>query len=51
MLLDSQVIRRRSPDDGVERPLGEALARRVVDEGYHGDGSVHPGRRQFHQLL
>lgn len=46
----SQVICRGSSDDGVERPLGETLARCVVDEGYHDDGAIHPGRGQFHQL-
>lgn len=37
--------------DGVEWPLGEAFARSVVDEGYHDDGAIHPGRGQFHQRL
>ncbi len=46
----SQVICCGSSYDGVERPLGEALARSVVDEGYHDDGAIHPGRGQFHQL-
>lgn len=46
----SQVIRRCSPYDGVERPLGEALARGVVNECDHGDCAVHPGWRQLHQL-
>lgn len=46
----SQVICCSSSYDGVERPLGEALARSVVDEGYHDDGAIHPGRGQFHQL-
>lgn len=46
----SQVICCSSSYDGVERPLGEALARSVVDEGYHDDGALHPGPGQFHQL-
>lgn len=46
----SQVICCGSSDDGVERPLGEAFARSVVDEGYHDNGAIHPGRGQLHQL-
>lgn len=45
------MICRCSSDDGVERPLGEAFARSVVDEGYHDDGAIHPGRGQLHQRL
>lgn len=45
------MICRGSSDDGVERPLGEAFARSVVDEGYHDDGAIHPGRGKFHQRL
>lgn len=44
------MIRCRSPYDGVQRPLGEALARRVVHKRYHDDRAVFPGRGQLHQL-
>lgn len=46
----SQVICRGSSYDGVERPLGEAFARSVVDEDQRGDGAIHLGRGQLHQL-
>lgn len=34
----------------MERPLGEAFARSVVDKGYHEIGAFQPGRGQLHQL-
>lgn len=40
-----------SSDDGAERPLGEAFAGCVVDEGYHDDSAIHPRLGQFHQRL
>lgn len=46
----SQVICCGSSYDGVQRPLGEALARSVVDKSYHDDCAVYPGRGQLHQL-
>lgn len=45
------MICRCSSDDGVERPLGQAFARSVVDEGHHDDGAIHPGWGQLHQRL
>lgn len=49
-LSDSQVICRGSSDDGVQRPLRDAIAGSVVDKCYHDDGALHPGRGQLHQL-
>lgn len=34
----------------MQRPLGEALARSVVDKSYHDDSALYPGRGQLHQL-
>ena len=46
----SQVMCCGSSYDGVERSLGEAFARSVVDEGCHDDVVFHTGRDNFHQL-
>lgn len=45
------MICRSSSYDGVERPLGKAFTRGVVDKGYHDNGTIHPGRGEFHQCL
>lgn len=46
----SQVICCSSSYDGVERPLGKAFARSVVDEGHHDDCAVRPAWGELDQL-